>query len=81
MLIAIALLALLVYLSRYWTFRWWDREGLVGIAELRPQGELVRTWLRGTPFAAFDILAWGVGGFLLLSVVQSLWSRVIKLLR
>jgi hypothetical protein len=76
--LVVLLLALLVYLSRYWTFRWWDSGGLAGIEALRPQGDLVRRWLRGTPFSTYDIVAWGVGGLLLLSVIQSLWGRIFR---
>ncbi len=76
--VAILLLVVIVYLSRYWTFRLWDREGLAGIQALRPQGSLPGQWLRGTPFSTFDIIAWAVGSFLLLSIIQAIWARLFK---
>ena len=78
LLLAVGLLVILAYLSRYWDFRWWSRDGLAGVEALRPQGDLVRRWLRGTPFSPFDVVLWGVGGFLLLSLAQSAWRRISR---
>ncbi|MEM8656881.1 MAG: hypothetical protein AAF813_05980 [Pseudomonadota bacterium] len=79
-LFGIALAAVLVtvalYLSRYWVFRLWDREGLLGAEVLRPQGGLLGRWLRGTDGAPFELLIWGCGVFLLLTLLQAIWNRL-----
>ncbi len=62
--------AVLFYLSRFWTFSLWSRDGLAGIGALRPQGGLVGQWLRGSDFAPFELLIWAVGAFLVLTAVQ-----------
>lgn len=59
--------AVMLYLSPYWIFDLWGREGLFGFAELRPGGDLLNRWLRGTPFAPFAVLIWAVGVFLILT--------------
>ena len=64
--------AVLLYLSQFWIFSWWGREGLLGFEDLRPQGDLVARWLRGTDFRPFDLLIWVVGGFLVLTAIQKL---------
>ena len=64
------------YLSRFWTLRLWDRGGLFGIEELRPQGNLIAQWLRGTPFQPFELLIWILAVFLLLTVVQKLYDAL-----
>ena len=62
--------AAMLYISRFWDFRLWGRDGLFGLSELRPQGGLLARWLRGTDFAPFELLIWVVAGFLLLTVLQ-----------
>ncbi|MEQ8709628.1 MAG: hypothetical protein RIC36_11585 [Rhodospirillales bacterium] len=62
----------LLYVSRFWIFDLWSPDGLLGIGYLRPQGNLLSGWLRGTPFPPFDLLIWSAGGFLLLSLAESL---------
>ncbi len=64
------------YASRYWSFRWWDRPGLLGWSELPPQGGLVRTWLRGTSFAVYDIILWAIAAFILLTLVQKVADAI-----
>ena len=76
--LATALALVLLYLSAWWPFEWWGRDGLFGIEILRPQGDLVEHWLRGTALARFDELIWLGGGMLLLSLVQAIWSRVTR---
>lgn len=78
--LAFATLLLLcgLYLSRFWPFEWWGREGLFGIEALRPQGDLLRRWLRGTPFAAYDLLLWTVGAFFALSLIQTVADKLKK---
>ncbi|WP_299154854.1 hypothetical protein [uncultured Tateyamaria sp.] len=66
--------AILFYLSRFWTFSLWPRDGLFGIEALRPQGSLLGRWLRGTDFAPFELLIWAVGVFLVLSILQKLYD-------
>ncbi|MEM8577070.1 MAG: hypothetical protein AAGF60_04395 [Pseudomonadota bacterium] len=75
-LLLVALLgAGLLYISRYWPVRLWDRPGLFGLRELPPQGGLLRGWLRGTPLAPFELLIWALMVFGVLSVAQWLVSR------
>lgn len=68
--------AIAFYLSRFWTLRLWDRDGLFGLEALRPQGNLLATWLRGSPFQPFELLIWIVGVFLVLSLVQKLYDAL-----
>ena len=72
--IAAATFAILYYVSRFWTFRLWPRDGLFGVEWLRPQGGQVSQWLRGTDFAPFELLIWAIGAFLLLTVLQKLYD-------
>ncbi len=64
------------YLSRFWTLRLWDRDGLLGLEYLRPQGSLLTTWLRGTPFQPFELLIWIVGVFVILTAIQKLYDAL-----
>ncbi len=76
-LLLVAILgAVLWYLSRFWDFQLWAREGLFGLEALRPQGGLLAHWLRGTRLAPFELVIWGMGVFLLLTLAQKLfeWS-------
>ena len=65
-----AIAVVMLYLSRFWIFSFWGRDGLFGIEELRPNGGLLRRWLRGTPFARFELLIWAVGVFIALTWLQ-----------
>lgn len=78
LLVAAVTTAILYYVSRFWSFRLWGRDGLFGIEELRPQGGLVGRWLRGTDFAPFELLIWAVGAFLLLTALQKLFDLFNK---
>lgn len=71
-----ALTAVFYYVSRFWDFRLWDREGLFGVEALRPQGGLVARWLRGTDFAPFELLFWLIGIFVALSLLQKLFDAL-----
>lgn len=64
----------LFYISRFWDFRLWDREGLFGIEALPPQGGLMARWLQGTDFAPYELLIWVVALFVALSVLQKLFD-------
>lgn len=75
-LLAIALAAILLYVSRYWLFDLWGREGLFGLQSLRPNGDLLRSWLGGTIWRPFDIVIWGIGAFLFLSAAQAIIDRL-----
>lgn len=78
-LLIIACVALaLYYVSRFWDFRLWGREGLLGIEALRPQGGLVAVWLRGTPLAPYELMVWAIGSVLILSGVQKLFDLVSR---
>ena len=76
LILAILLAAIFLYISRFWVFDLWGREGLFGIEYLRPGGDLLRRELRGTFFAPYDLLVWVAGGFVILSVLDNIWSRV-----
>lgn len=68
--------AVVMYLSRFWVFNLWDRAGLFGLSDLRPQGGLLARWLRGTDAAPFELLIWVIGVFILLTWVQKLFDRL-----
>ena len=74
--LAILLAAILLYVSRYWLFDLWSREGLFGVEYLRPNGDLMRAWLGGTIWQPFDIVIWAIFAFLLLSIVQAIADRL-----
>ena len=74
LLIVAVLGAALYYISRFWDFQLWGREGLFGIEALPPQGGLVARWLRGTDFAPFELVIWAVGAFLILTLAQKLFN-------
>lgn len=63
--------AFLFYLSPFWPFELWDNEGLFGIEALRPGGDLLSRWLRGSMVAPFDVLIWVAIVFLSLTWLQS----------
>ncbi|MCV6584033.1 MAG: hypothetical protein OIF47_00715 [Marinibacterium sp.] len=65
-----AVAATLFYVSRFWDFRLWSRDGLFGIETLRPQGGLLARWLRGTELAPFELILWVIGVFLVLTWLQ-----------
>ncbi|QBY01141.1 hypothetical protein E2K80_10740 [Rhodophyticola sp. CCM32] len=65
----------LLYLSRFWPFDLWSRPGLFGLRALPPGGDLVRLWLRGTPYAPFSLQIWVVLTFLVLSFTERVTSR------
>lgn len=82
-LIVASITVLLLYLSEFWQFRLWGREGLFGLEWLRPQGNIVGRelgqLLRGSGFGALgnlDILLWVMGSFLALTWLDRLWKRV-----
>ncbi|NRB03733.1 MAG: hypothetical protein HRU30_10770 [Rhodobacteraceae bacterium] len=76
-MIAVAALAVvLAYLGRFWIFDLWGRPGLFGLPALRPQGDLLAQWLRGTPLRPFDLLIWALGVFAVLSFVQAVVNRL-----
>lgn len=66
----------LFYISRFWDFRLWGREGLFGIEALRPQGGLLAVWLRGTPLAPYELLVWGALCFAVLTLLERLLARL-----
>ena len=78
LLIAALATAVLYYVSRFWTYRLWPRDGLFGVEALRPQGGLVGRWLRGTDFAPFELLIWAVGALLVLTILQKLYDLTTK---
>ena len=76
LILAILLAAIFLYISRFWIFDLWGREGLFGVEYLRPGGDLLRRELRGTFLAPYDLLVWVGGGFAILSVLDSIWSKI-----
>lgn len=75
MLILVSCLAaVFFYLSRFWYLSLWERPGLFGAEALRPQGDLVSQWLRGTNAAPFELLIWALGCFAILSIVQKIYD-------
>lgn len=71
LLVLMAVLGIIMlYLSRFWFLDLWPRAGLFGWQELRPGGGLLGRWLRGTPFAPFELLIWACGVFLILTGLQ-----------
>lgn len=73
---AFVLAALLAYISRFWIFDLWARDGLFGIKILTPRGGILGNQLRGTALAPFALLLWAVGAFLLLTVVQAVVNKL-----
>jgi len=70
--------AVMLYLSRFWVFDLWGRGGLFDIKELRPQGGLLARWLRGTPFAPFELLIWIGGVFAILTWLEKAYGLLSK---
>lgn len=78
-LVIVAIVTLvLFYLSRFWIFDLWSREGLFGLRDLRPQGGLLGRWLRGTPLAPFELMIWACGVFMILTWLENLVARLKK---
>jgi len=69
---------LLLYVSRFWIFAWWERPGLFGLKQLPPQGGLLQRWLWGTDFAPYELLIWFMAGFLILTWLQKLFDWLSK---
>lgn len=67
-IIAVALL----YISRFWPVELWARDGMLSDLGLRPQGGLLQFWLRGTDFAAFDLVIWSIVVFVTLTVAEKI---------
>ncbi len=78
LILAILLAVIFLYISRFWIFDLWTREGLFGIEYLRPGGDILRRELRGTPLAPYDLLVWVAGGFAVLSVCETIWTRLSR---
>lgn len=78
-LVIVAIVTLvLFYLSRFWIFDLWSREGLFGLRDLRPQGGLLGRWLRGTPLAPFELMIWACSVFMILTWLENLVARLKK---
>ncbi|MEP2639417.1 hypothetical protein [Roseobacter sp.] len=75
-----ALAAALFYTSQFWYLSLWPRDGLLGIKALRPQGDLVSLWVRGTQATPFALLIWALGCFVVLSLAQKIYDRLCLML-
>ncbi len=76
---ALALTLIILYASRFWTWKGpWADDGLFGLKLFSPWGSVVQWWLNGTPFSEFNIIIWGCGSIIALSLIQWLVSRVVK---
>lgn len=78
LLLALILLAALAYVSRFWVFAWWGRDGLFGIGALRAGGDLWRGWMNSLGLGPYDLVLWGVVGFGLLTLIQNIWDRLSR---
>ena len=67
---------LLLYVSRFWPFELWSRDGLFGWSALPPGGDLLARWLGGTPAAPFELVIWAVVTFSSLTFLQRLFDRL-----
>ena len=65
----------LLYVSPFWVFELWGREGLFGWPALPAQGDLLARWLRGTPLAPFELIIWATAVFLTATLAQRLFDR------
>lgn len=78
------LTAAFLYLSQFWVYRLWTRADLEGtpwLAWARPDGDLVTRWLRALPrdvvnWGDYAVIIWGVGAFLVLTLLQWIWGKV-----
>ena len=64
-----------LYLSRFWIFSLWSRSDFGGF--FSPRGGLLSTWLRdfgGRDLAAFELLIWVIIFFLLLTLLERIFS-------
>lgn len=75
--IVVCIAVALFYISRFWPFDLWTRQSWLAQLGLRPQGGLLQVWLRGTPFAQFELIIWAVASFVVLSWTEKLvqWFR------
>ena len=75
-IVAISLTFIFAYLSRFWVFAWWGREGLFGIEALLRGGDLWRRWMNDLDLGTYDIVLWIVAVFIALTLLQKLWDRI-----
>ena len=78
LILAILLAVIFLYISRFWIFDLWGREGLFGIEYLRPGGDLLRRELSGTFFAPYDLLVWAAAGFFVLTMLEKVWVKLTQ---
>ncbi len=69
----------LLYASRFWIWAApWSNDGLFGLRLFSPFGDIVTAWLRGTALSPFNIVIWGAGAIILLSLLHWLASRLSR---
>jgi hypothetical protein len=76
---AAGLTFVLLHFSRFWIWVGpWSADGLLGLKVFLPYGNMVNWWLRGTWFQDFDLIIWGCGAFVLLSISDRLLKRFVS---
>ena len=77
LLVSILLTFLLLYTSRFWIWQApWSNDGLFGIKQLSPRGDVIRQFVRGTDLSVFDLLVWFAFAIFLLSFTQWLYDLI-----
>ena len=76
LLVVVLASTVLLYISRFWPFEWWGRKHALAELGLRPDGNLLRFWLRGTPLASFDVVIWILISFPVLSFAEKVCQKL-----
>lgn len=77
--VSAVLTVIILYLSRFWIWKApWGNEGLFGQNLFSPNGNAINGWLGGTWIQDFDILIWGAGALVALSLLQRLKDRLFS---
>lgn len=71
------LAAAALYVSEFWVFRLWEGR-LWDVQALRPGGDVLAFFLRGTDARPFALIIWAVLVFLFLTLCQWIWARIFK---
>ena len=80
--LAVLLTAVALYMSRFWIWtNLWGNDGLFGAKIVSRFGDLVQFWMRGTWLSEFNLIVWGCGTILVLSILHWIAARFAKLLK